>query len=94
MKALGRSCSAMVARFEWRQTIDGHQVGFVVEPEINLLNSITVSNCLLWLNHIFEAARYKDSTFESDRDLELLSFNLSQRADSMVYFAEQSWSFR
>ena len=84
----------MVVRFEWRQTIDGDQVGFVDEPKINLLNFAMVFDCLVWLNHISEAARCKDFSFELVRSLEFLSSSSCQRIDFMVYFVEQSFSFR
>ena len=67
---------------------------FVDEPKIDLLNFIVEFDCLVWLNHISEAARCKDFTSEFVRSLEFLSSSSCQRTDFMVYFVEQSFSFR
>ena len=69
-------------------------MGFFNEPKIDLLNFIVEFDCLVRLNHISEAARCKDFTFEFVRSLEFLSSSSCQRTDFMVYFVEQSFSFR
>ena len=53
-----------------------------------------VFDCLVWLNHIFKAAKCRDFIAKFARSLDLLSSSSRQRTDSMEYFVEQSYSFR
>ena len=94
MKALRRSCSTVVARLKQRQTINGDLVGFVDELKIDLHDFMMVFDCLVSMNHIFKAARCRDFTAKFVRSLDLFSSSSCHRTDSMVYFVEQSFSFR
>ena len=63
----------MVAKLEYRQTINGDQGSFVDELKIDLLNFMMVFDCLAWLNHIFKAAKCRNFIAKFARSLDLLS---------------------
>ena len=69
-------------------------MGFVDELKIDLHDFMMVFDCLVSMNHIFKAVRCRDFTARFVRSLDLLSSSSYQRTDSMVYFVEQSFSFR